>query len=210
MSQVFLTGKVEAALVNCDYGSVVARNVGTIKVVPGEGVKGDTHEGTRRFVDARERDLLRFGIHKETEMVNLRHFSALSLEEMIEIQHKLCLPERILPGILGENLIISGIRHFTHLPMGTKLFFKKSEQRPRNAVLIVMGENTPCVTAGTSLHTQFPDIEGLATSFPKISTGLRGVVGIVCCSGIIEEGDEVTALLPDQHSIKEYFPETLE
>ncbi len=190
-----LTGKVEEVLIAHTFGTHITTPVEKLSVYIREGIKGDNHSG-RRTADVREKDFLKFGLPKRTEIVNLREFSAVSIEEMKDIAKAMEIPE-IPVGSIGENLIISGIPNFTQLPIGTKLFFKK-DGTPQMAVLLISGENTPCVIAGQSIQDKLYGADKLKTLFVKHAIGKRGVVGSVFCSGVINKGDTIIARIPRQ------------
>ncbi len=187
------SGRVDAVLVATDPDYLVSRKLKKIQVLVGEGVKGDKHAG-RRLSDVRDKDLQRFGIPKDTEVANHRQFSAVSAEELEEIARNLDIP-RLDPGLLGENLVLSGIPNLSMLPAGTKLFFRNSRKHIRTAVLVVWEENTPCRTPGEAIGHALGRHD-IASRFAKAAYGLRGVVGSVYCSGTIHVGDEVVARLP--------------
>ncbi len=191
-----LRGKVEAVLVAATFGDHVSQSAEKIQVVRGHGVRGDGHAGPR-LVDAREQGMLSFGFGKGTEIANHREFSAVSVEELKEIAVGMDVPP-ISYGSLGENLILSGIPRLTSLPIGTMLFFRKNDEQSRTAVLVVWGENKPCVVPGEAIAAKNPGIPKLAPKFVKAAMGRRGVVGSVYCSGIIHAGDEVVVKVPAQ------------
>jgi len=190
-----IIGKVEQVLVAHKFETHISTPVERIDVFIRHGIKYDNHAGFRT-ADVRENDFLKFGLPKRTEIVNLREFSAVSIEEMEQVSEAMGIPE-IPIGSIGENLIISGIPNFSQLPIGTKLFFKK-DGKPQMAVLIISGENTPCVIAGQSIQDQYFDKESLKTLFVKHALGKRGIVGSVFCSGAINTGDTVVACIPKQ------------
>jgi hypothetical protein len=191
-----LKGRVEAVLVASNFGDHVSRTTQKIQVVRGHGVRGDGHAGPR-LVDARERELLDFGVSKGSEIANHREFSAVSDEELSEIAAGMDLPS-IPHGCLGENLVVSGIPRFTMLPTGTLLFFRKNAGQDRTAVLVVWKENKPCVAPGEAIASFYANEPTLPKRFPKAAMGKRGVVGSVYCSGIIHEHDEVVVMVPEQ------------
>ena len=192
-----LRGRVKACLVAHTFGSTVSTEVEKIQVVRDHGVRGDRHAGTR-LADVRELEFRNFGHLKGVEIANLREFSAVSLEELVEVSSAMKLPSDIPPGCLGENLIVSGIPKFTQLPTGTMLFFRKGDQQKRTAVLVVWKENMPCQWPGKAIQGRFPAIPGLERAFPKCAIGKRGVVGFVFSSGNICPGDIVIAMVPRQ------------
>jgi hypothetical protein len=180
------------------FGSIVSTEVKKIQAVRGFGIRGDTHAGTR-LADVRELEFRNFGFLKGTEIANLREFSAASVEELAEVAKVMMLPTAIPHGCLGENLIVSGIPHFTQLPTGTMLFFQKDENQKRTAVLVVWKENTPCELPGQAIQERFPDISGLERLFPKAAMYKRGVVGFIFASGNICAGDTVIVKVPRQY-----------
>lgn len=192
-----LTGTVEAVLCAYTPYTHISTEVEKIKVFIREGVKGDNHSG-KRLADVREKDFIIFGLPKGAEIANHREFSAISVEEMTELAQQMDIPT-IPSGYLGENLIISGIPNFTMLPIGTKLFFKKSNQL-RTAVLITSGENTPCTIPGKAIKEYYKDVpQNLDKLFAKLALGKRGVVGSIFSSGNIGKGDTIIAKVPRQY-----------
>jgi hypothetical protein len=192
-----VVGRVETVLVAHTFNSHISTPVEKINVLIREGVRGDIHAG-RRLVDVREKELLSFGLPKRMEIANHREFSALSIEEMSEISQAMGVPD-LPPGLLGENLIVSGIPRFTQLPVGTKLFFKKNNV-PQTAVLVVWGENTPCKKPSEALQQHYSELPNIAASFVRHAVGKRGVVGSVYSSGVITQGDIVIAKIPKQYT----------
>jgi hypothetical protein len=194
-----IKGIVENVLIAHTVGSHISEEMEKIDVFIRHGIKHDNHSGNRS-ADVREKDFLLFGILKRTEIANHREFSATSVEELSEIAKSMGIPN-IPNGLLGENLIVSGIPNFTLLPIGTKLFFKrKGVVQP--AVLIVSGENTPCTIPGKAIQNYFESIPNLEKMFVRSAINKRGVVGSVFCSGVITKGDEVTAVIPCQYIYK--------
>jgi len=178
-----LRGKVEAVLVANKFDSIVSTRVQKIQVIRYHGIKGDNHAGTR-LADVRERELISFGLARGIEVANHREFSAISLEEFIDISKNLKLSGGLPIGLLGENLVLSGISKFSELPPSSVLFFQKNEHELRSAVLVVWGENTPCEAPGAEIE-QHTGIKGISSRFPRAAIGKRGIVGSVYCSGYI-------------------------
>lgn len=166
-----------------------------IKVFVGLGIQGDRHAGSR-IADVRDTAMTNFGL-KGAEVPNMRHFSAVSVEELAEIQTEMGLSSRIPFGCLGENLVIEGIPNLTQLPPGTLLFFQKDEKTTRHAVLAVWAENMPCHIPGEVIGRRFSN-QHLVKLFPGAALHRRGVVGFVFCSGKISVGDIITACIPPQ------------
>ncbi|MFA7302804.1 MAG: MOSC domain-containing protein [Candidatus Paceibacterota bacterium] len=202
-----MTGRVEAVLITSPRGQIVSevhgsgaletRSVEKIHIFCGKGIRGDRHAG-RRLSDIRDKKMLQsFGLPKGIETANLREFSAVSVEDLAEIERSMDLPASIPFGCLGENLVVSGIPRWSELPSGTKLFFRKGTQI-RTAVLVIFEENKPCTGPGEAMQICFPDLPDLASTFPKAAVGKRGVVGSVYVSGEIGVGDTLVVKVPQQ------------
>lgn len=196
-------GRVEAVLSAHQTDSTVSFPAAKIQVICGHGVRHDRHVGPR-LADVRERPLLEFGLPKGVQIANAREFSAVSREDLAEIETGMGLPGPIPFGSLGENLVVSGIPRFTELPTGTLLFFQKEDGTKRTAVLAVWGENMPCTAPGEVIQGHFPTCPGLATLFPKAALRRRGVVGFAYSSGFIHAQDVVVVKVPAQ---KLYTPD---
>ena len=136
-------GKVEAALV-CDVpGSLVSSRKEKI-LVHLAGIAGDRHYGFTFPSNGR------YSMYpRHTEIRNSRQVSIISMEEMSPHRQRTGLPE-LHPEWYGANLILSGIPALTFLPPSTRLTFQNG------AVLIVTGENDPCIHVGRILQTNFP------------------------------------------------------
>lgn len=190
-----LVGRVEAVLIAPQFDSLESRAVEKIQLIRGYGVKHDRHAGPR-LADVREDDLLGFGLLKGIEVANFREFSAVSVEEVSAIANILGLAE-IPYGCLGENLVLSALPRLTELPTGTMLCFKKGD-RLRSAVLVVWGENTPCIFPGKIIQQRLPASSEIARGFAKAAMGRRGIVGSIYSSGFIARGDSVVVKVPSQ------------
>ena len=191
-----MTGYVKTVLVAHQHDTHVSTPSEKIKLIQGQGVLHDNHYGPR-LVDIRDSSILRFGLPKGMECFNARQWSAVSQEELDEISQLIYIPG-INHGLLGENLVISGIPRFTQLPSGTQLFFKGQKGELRSTVLCVHKENNPCHLPGEMIQAQFPGQEKLAGAFTKHAKRRRGVVGFVICSGFVKKGDTVIAEVPEQ------------
>ena len=192
-----LHGRVEAVLVANQFNVLASTPVPKIQVIQAYGVKGDNHAGVR-LADVRETELLGFGMQKGIEIANHREFSATSIEELAKIARLMKLPGSITNGSLGENIIFSGIPRLTVLPPGTMLFFQKSDTVKRTAVLVIWGENIPCIGPGEVIQQEHLGIAKLASRFPKAAWKRRGIVGSIYCSGFIHEGDTVVVKISEQ------------
>ena len=154
------------------------------------GFMGDSHAGRTRFADAREYKKI---FPRDCEILNLRQWSGVSLEQLRVLTGKLTGQRgTLLAEWLGANLLFEGIQDFSALPAGTQLVFDPW------AVLVVTAENGPCVNPGKLIQQHLPDFPGIAANFVKEAMGLRGVVGLVKRPGVIRMGSDVTVLVPKQ------------
>lgn len=191
-----LTGKVEKVLVASQYGSHVSAPAEKAKFIQGQGVLHDNHYGPR-LLDVRDSTALRFGLPKGMESFNVRQWSAVSQEELDETARLMGI-QNIDHGLLGENLVVSGIPSFTRLPVGTQFFFKGPNGELRSTILFVYGENAPCHIPGEAIQERYSGKQGLRVSFIKNAKHRRGLVGFVVGSGFIKEGDTIVAEIPEQ------------
>ena len=178
-----LTGTVTSVLIGSDRRIIDTCSVPRVEVTF-EGLVGDQHAGLTRRSDIRVPHYKRGTIIRNTRQVSM-----LSIEELADIAAALCLP-RVLPEWLGGNLAFQGIPDLTMLPASTRIFF------PDDAVIVVDAENMPCTGPGEAIQAQYPDVPKLVQKFPKAAMHKRGLVGWVEREGYINEGDEVTLLLP--------------
>lgn len=149
-----------------------------------EGFAGDRHAGMTMLANGHT-PMYRRG----TVIRNSRQVSLVSVEELQEVAEALGLPE-VLPEWLGANLTVRGVPHFSQLPPGTRLVF------PEQTVLVVEGENDPCVFPGKLITHHNPNKDGLSARFPKAAVRRRGIVAWVERAGVIHEGDSVQIILP--------------
>ncbi len=181
---ITIQGKVEAALV-CDVpGSLVSTRKEKMPVHLA-GIPGDRHYGYTFPSNGRYTMYPR-----QTEIRNSRQVSIISVEEVAATAAELGLPG-LEPEWYGANLLLSGLPGLTRIPPSTRLTF------PHGAVLIVTGENAPCVNVGQVIQNQFPDRPNLTSGFVKAAFHRRGVVAWIEHPGYICPGDEVTALIPE-------------
>jgi hypothetical protein len=120
---------------------------------------------------------------------NERQWSAVSVEELTEIQRTMDLKEPLTAASLGANICLSGVPHLSRLPKGTILTF------PSGAELMVEEYNPPCLKMGqelASIHTTNSGQPIQDTAFAKAAHYSRGVIGVIEVAGIIKAGDEVT------------------
>jgi hypothetical protein len=153
-----------------------------------EGFVGDIHAGLTMKTGGRQPHY-----PKDTQIRNYRQVSIVSVEELQSIADRMGINE-IMPGWIGANLAVEGIPHLTLLPPSTRIEFAGG------AVLVVDGENLPCIHPGKIIQQNFPNLDGLAETFPKYSLGRRGVVAWVECPGTIQTGNEITLHIPHQES----------
>ncbi len=197
MYREMATGRVEDVLV-MPFGTDVSQSVDHLTVLVGEGVRGDRHGGTR-LSDVRDKVLKAIGVGKEVPTANVREFTAVAAEELQEVGATMGAPGPLPYGLLGENLVISGVPSFSRLPPGTLLSFSKPGTDPpahRKAVLAVWEENNPCAIPHDNITAHFRRLGHAdfhpARSFQRAAYGCRGINGFVFCSGKIKPGDTVT------------------
>lgn len=189
-------GRVEAVLIG-ETGAKVSGPVSTIACICRRGVEGDRHAGVSRRLGPREPELLKRGVPTGVEIANIRQVTIISIEELAEIARDMGTPTPIPFGLLSENVVVSGIHDFTHLPIGTLLFFRNTEGF-QTTVLLASGENDPCYAPGRAIQQHFSEHPGLGLKFTAAALGKRGVTAIVYASGTIAAGDEVIAVVPAQ------------
>ena len=146
------------------------------------GVVGDRHNSFARETWSGDKQ------PEGTIRRNERQWSAVSVEELNDIQKTMNLVKPLRAADLGANLCFSGIKEFSKLPKGSVLKF------PSGAELIVVEYNPPCHDMGKSLATKYKTQSGQplsTTEFSKAAQFNRGVVGVVDVAGSIHCGDEV-------------------
>jgi len=148
-----------------------------------DGVVGDRHQSYER--SAWKGDKQPQGTIRRNE----RQWSAVSVEELAEIQAAMDLTEPLTAACLGANLCLTGLPELSRLPKGTLLKF------PSGAELLVEEFNPPCHDMGKKLASMYTTHSGDAlssTAFSKAAKHNRGVVGVVEVAGTISAGDEVS------------------
>lgn len=196
-----VTGQVVAVLITPPGASISeSPPKRKIELVRNHGVRGDRHAGFagERLSDVREVEFLSHGLLKHMEIANHREVSIVSVEELGHIGTKLELTAPIPHGLLGENLVVSGIPRLTEIPSGSLIFFSKDGAGPRTAVIAVWRENTPCIIPARNIQDHFPDHPGIKAGFVDAAKNKRGLVGSVFCSGVVSEGDIITVHIPEQ------------
>jgi MOSC domain-containing protein YiiM len=147
-----------------------------------DGIVGDAHRSYSRKAWAGDKQ------PEGTVRRNERQWSAVSVEELAEIQDAMDLTLALTPTELGANLCLRGIRELSRLPKGSVLRF------PSGAELLVEEYNPPCHDMGRKLATTHETRSGeplSSTAFSKAAKLSRGLVGVVEVSGVIKAGDEV-------------------
>jgi MOSC domain-containing protein YiiM len=148
-----------------------------------DGVVGDRHRSYERVTWEGDKQ------PEGTTRRNERQWSAVSVEELAEIQEVMGLNAELTAVQVGANLCLQGIPGLSRLPKGTLLKF------PSGAELMVEEYNPPCHDMGkilASVHTTRSGNALSSTTFSKAAKLMRGVVGVVEAAGPISAGDEVT------------------
>lgn len=151
-----------------------------------DGIVGDAHRSYSRKAWAGDKQ------PEGTVRRNERQWSAVSVEELAEIQEAMDLVAAPTPTELGANLCLSGIRELSRLPKGTVLKF------PSGVELVVEEYNPPCHDMGKKLAATHATRSGKplsSTAFSKAAKLSRGLVGVVEVTGAINTGDEVEVAL---------------
>lgn len=146
------------------------------------GFVGDSHSGlTRRSCTRVSRQY-----PKNTEIRNVRQVSALSAEQMSQIEKTMEL-DTLPPEWVGANLIVSGIHDFSQLPPSSRLIAKNGTS------LVVDMENAPCKFPGDYIDQYVP---GKGSAYPKAALGKRGITMWVEREGTLTVGDTLTLHIP--------------
>jgi hypothetical protein len=160
------------------------------------GFPNDKHQGYSRTAFEGE------SVPEGTIRRNDRQWSAVSIEELKEIEELMQLSTPLLPSVLGANLCFQGIPDFSQLPKGTQLFF------PSGAVLMVEEYNPPCQYMSEQIAKTYSKINGEEvknTDFSKAARKLRGLVGVIDVEGEIHCDDEVTVKILNPRSISNFL-----
>ena len=147
-----------------------------------DGVVGDRHQSYERKTWAGDKQ------PKGTSRRNERQWSAVSVEELADIQEAMDLVEPVSASTLGANLCLSGVAELSRLPKGTTLTFESG------VVLTVVEYNPPCLDMGEKLASSHTSRSGKLiepTAFSKAAKLTRGVVGVVDVPGTISAGEDV-------------------
>lgn len=177
-----ITGKIESIFITPKNENISVPVEGGI--FTNEGLIGDRHFGVMALSNSRHPEF-----DRGTIIRNRRQISMVSKEELSEIAAELNLDE-IKPEWLAANLLVSGIPHFTQLPVGARLFFEGG------LVLFNDGENLPCKIPARTVQEQFPNTEGIQDKFIKAATHKRGLVAWVECPEKLLPGSTIDIRLP--------------
>lgn len=178
------TGKVTALALNGKPASLVQFDIA--------GPHSDRHTGLVRKLSGHDGDYIATSaLQKEHEVFNWRSWTALSVEETQAVERE--LGARLPPGILLENIRISGIPRFSQLPPTSRLVFPKREGR--QAILAVWEENGPCKGVGQRVADLYGRQE-LCSQYIRIARHRRGVMGLVLSEGTVMIDDEVLVYAP--------------
>lgn len=151
-----------------------------------DGIVGDRHRSYFRETWPGDKQA------EGTVRRNERQWSAVSIEELADIQKNMDLKEPLTATSLGANFCIEGLPELSRLPKGTLLKF------PSGAELMVEEYNPPCHEMGQKLAAMHATNSGEPlsdTAFSKAAKLSRGVVGVIEVAGTIREGDEFSVML---------------
>lgn len=141
------------------------------------GAVGDRHHGLTMSSNARQAGVFPRG----TTIRNHRQLSIVDEAELSEIAVNLGL-EALDAGVIADNICTRGIPNLTQLAPMTRLVFEGG------AVIMLGGENLPCVIAGGLVNAHYGT---RAEAFPKAAMGLRGVTGWVEHPGVVAPGQSI-------------------
>lgn len=142
------------------------------------GPIGDRHHGEVMSSDTRQSDVFAKG----TTIRNHRQLSIVDTAQLARIADLMGIPE-LAPGVIADNICTEGIPDLTALAPMSRLVFDSG------AVVMVGGENLPCVIAGRMVSAHYGT---RPEAFPKAAMGLRGVTGWVERPGRIAPGMAIT------------------
>ena len=174
------TGRVVSVCVGT--GDTLTKEARDAIEVALDGIVGDRHRGLSR--QNWEGDKQAEGTLRRNE----RHWSAVSVEELAQIEQSMDLAEPLLATSLGANLCLEGVPELSRLSRGTVLKFSSGVE------LMVEEYNPPCSDMGeklASMHTSNSGEVIADNAFSQAAKFLRGVVGVVEVAGVINVGDEV-------------------
>jgi hypothetical protein len=150
-----------------------------------DGIAGDRHYGATLKSNSRSPFYPR-----GTVIRNSRQVSILSAEELEKLAARLGVAE-IKAEWLGNNMVVSGIPDFSHLPPSTRLIFSSG------AGLVVEAQNFPCKGPAQLIQSYYPEVPEFDKAFLREAMQARGIVAWVERPGRICPGDTVRVLLAD-------------
>ncbi len=146
------------------------------------GPVGDRHHGLTMKSDVRQRRHYPPG----TEIRNHRQVTIVAAEELAQISAAMGIPA-VEPGLVAENLYVTGVPELTATPHLTRMVFAGG------AVLLLGGPNLPCTVAGALIER----VHGSRPSaFPKAAIGRRGLAGWVEHPGVVRPGERFELRAP--------------
>lgn len=148
----------------------------SIRLVTGEGAKGDAHCGAT--VQHRSR------VARDPDQPNLRQIHIIHAELLAEVAAR---GFSVMPGELGENILTEGLA-LLDLPTGTRLAF------PSGAVVRLTGLRNPC----DQLNGHTPGLMNALLDRANDGTLIRkcGVMGVVESGGFVRAQDVTVTTLP--------------
>lgn len=149
-----------------------------------EGLVGDCHFGLTMLAHGHNPEY-----PKGTKIRNNRQITILSVEELNEVARSLNIPKVDISWLSG-NLLISGIKNFSVVPIGARLIFTNG------VVLTSSGENNPCKTPANITQSHYPETEGIARDFVKAAMHRRGIIAWTEHPGTILPGERFRIELP--------------
>ena len=153
-------------------------NQGSIRLVAGLGVDGDTHSGAT--VQHRSR------VAQDPSQANLRQVHLIHAELFEELQAAGFI---VSAGQMGENITTRGI-DLLDLPTGTRLTLGSQ------AVVEVTGLRNPC----SQLDGFLPGLTAAVLGHDAEGDLIRraGIMGVVLESGEVCAGDKISVVLPPE------------
>jgi hypothetical protein len=186
--------KLKAVVVSVHAGASgqFSKNEQPSIMVEIEGVVSDRHGSPKRATWA-----LTDKQPEGTVRRNERLWSAVSVEDLVQITEDMDLVKPLTAAAVSANLCFEGIPEFSRLPRGTTFRF------PSGAELQVEEFNPPCLDMGKRLAESLQTRSGKQlenTDFSKAAKLSRGLVGVVEVAGEIKSGDTVDVVVYEHPS----------
>ncbi len=150
-----------------------------------DGIVGDGHAGLTRKAGGREP-----WFPRGTEIRSGRQVSIVSEEELAAVARDLGI-EAVDPAVIGANLVLAGVPHFSYLPPRTLITFAGG------ATLVIEAQNAPCRLAGKALADRLGRAD-LELAFVAAAKRRRGLVASVERPGRVSDAGEVALRIPEQ------------